>query len=333
MEIRQTTGNKIVDAVAKMQLTGNIVHEAWYHTVTKKNGKCCPLAVLILADIVYWYRPAEHRDEETQAVTYYKKFHDNDYLQRSYAQIMSRYGISKKQAYEALVLLEELGVVKRHFRTITTSGGNKMGNVMFLELIPEVLMELTYPNEAPIAKNVNSSLPGGESIKPSNPDEAPIAKNVNSSLPVGNDLIPNKSIPPYENGNTNTKTTTEDTPEIPSETPTTTTEKKSTDTDDTARTVVDKVRDAYADLELPDNDIIAIVKASGNNFDRCIQARLLLDLQCQKIYNVTGWLIKALNDKYQMHPKAGPRSGFANYEQRHYTKEDFELLENLLAAQ
>ena len=93
------------------------------------------------------------------------------------------------------------------------------------------------------------------------------------------------------------------------------------------------MRDAYADLKLPDNDIIAIVKASGNNFDRCIQARLLLDLQCQKIYNVTGWLIKALNDKYQMHPKAGPRSGFANYEQRHYTKEDFELLENLLAAQ
>jgi hypothetical protein len=309
MEIKQTTGNKIVDAVAKMQLTGNIVHEAWYHTVTKKNGKCCPLAVLILADIVYWYRPAEHRDEETQAVTYYKKFHDNDYLQRSYAQIMSRYGISKKQAYEALVLLEELGVVKRHFRTITTSGGNKMGNVMFLELIPEVLMKLTYP------------------------DEDPIAKKVNSSLPAGDDLIPNKSIPPYDNVNTNTKTTTEDTPEISSKTPTTTTEKKSTDTDDTARTVVDKVRDAYADLELPDNDIIAIVKASGNNFDRCIQARLLLDLQCQKIYNVTGWLIKALNDKYQMHPKAGPRSGFANYEQRHYTKEDFELLENLLAAQ
>ena len=309
MEIRQTTGNKIVDAVAKIQLTGNIVPEAWYHTVTKENGKCCPLGVLILADIVYWYRPAEHRDEETQDVTYYKKFRDNDYLQRSYAQIMSRYGISKKQAYEALVVLENLGVIKRHFRTITTSGGNRMGNVMFLELIPEVLMKLTYP------------------------DEDPIAKKVNSSLPAGDDLIPNKSIPPYENGNTNTKTTTEDTPEIPSETPTTTTEKKSTDTNDTAPTVVDKVRAAYADMELPDNDIIAIVKASGNNFDRCIQARLLLDQQRQKIYNVTGWLIKALDDKYQMHPKAGPKSGFHNFEQRNYTKEDFMRLEDLLAAQ
>ena len=333
MEIKQTTGNKIVDAVAKMQLTGNIVHEAWYHTITKKNGKCCPLAVLILADIVYWYRPAEHRDEETQDVTYYKKFRDNDYLQRSYAQIMSRYGISKKQAYEALVVLEELGVVKRHFRTVTTSGGNRMGNVMFLELIPEVLMKLTYPDEDPIAKKVNSSLPAGDDIKPACPDEDPIAKKVNSSLPAGDDLIPNKSIPPYENGNTNTKTTTEDTPEIPSETPTTTTEKKSTDTNDTAPTVVDKVRAAYADMELPDNDIIAIVKASGNNFDRCIQARLLLDQQRQKIYNVTGWLIKALDDKYQMHPKAGPKSGFHNFEQRNYTKEDFMRLEDLLAAQ
>ena len=333
MEIRQTTGNKIVDAVAKIQLTGNIVPEAWYHTVTKENGKCCPLGVLILADIVYWYRPAEHRDEETQDVTYYKKFRDNDYLQRSYAQIMSRYGISKKQAYEALVVLENLGVIKRHFRTITTSGGNRMGNVMFLELIPEVLMKLTYPDEDPIAKKVNSSLPAGDDIKPACPDEDLIAKKVNSSLPAGDDLIPNKSIPPYENGNTNTKTTTEDTPEIPSETPTTTTEKKSTDTNDTAPTVVDKVRAAYADMELPDNDIIAIVKASGNNFDRCIQARLLLDQQRQKIYNVTGWLIKALDDKYQMHPKAGPKSGFHNFEQRNYTKEDFMRLEDLLAAQ
>ena len=75
MNIHYTTGNKAVDAVGEMNLTGNIIPEAWYRTITK-NGKPCSLAILLLADIVYWYRPTEHRDETTQNVIYKKKFRD-----------------------------------------------------------------------------------------------------------------------------------------------------------------------------------------------------------------------------------------------------------------
>ncbi len=305
MEYKQSSGNRIVDAIGKMDLTGNVIPEAWYLTIVKKNGKGCPLAVLILADIVYWYRPKVYRDEVTQAVTYSKKFYDNDFLQRNYAQIMDKFGISKKQAYEALVVLEELGVIQRHFRTITTSTGIKSSNVMYIELIPDVLMSLTYP------------------------DADPIDKNVNSSLPVGDDLYPNMSSPLDNNVNTYTGTTTEIATQTPTTAYSTTRQKRPTEVVD--QTVVDQVRDVYADLGLSDADIMSIVKASGNNIDRCLQVKQLLDQQRQNIRNVPGWLIKALKDHYQVRPMARTRSGFHNFEQREYTTDYFNDLEQLLA--
>ncbi len=99
-----TSGNPIVDQVATMNLTGNIIPESWYHTIINENGKTNTLAILILADIIYWYRPTEERDETTLSVSYSKKFHDEDYLQRSYEQLMEKFNISKRQARDALIL-------------------------------------------------------------------------------------------------------------------------------------------------------------------------------------------------------------------------------------
>ena len=155
-----TSGNPIVDQVATMNLTGNIIPEPWYHTIINENGKTNTLAILILADIVYWYRPTEERDETTLSVSYSKKFHDEDYLQRSYEQLMEKFNISKRQARDALILLETLGVVKRHFRNIVVAG-LPLSNVMYLELVPDVLKEL--------ADIVNTEYAGRVSALKSNP--------------------------------------------------------------------------------------------------------------------------------------------------------------------
>ncbi len=64
------TGNDIVDQVGMIGLTGNIIPEAWYKTVISRNGKVNLLAVNILSEVVYWYRPTELRDETTGNVTY-----------------------------------------------------------------------------------------------------------------------------------------------------------------------------------------------------------------------------------------------------------------------
>ena len=54
MNYKITTGNEAVDAVGRMNLTGNVIPESWYLTITNDKGKVNPLAILILSDIVYW---------------------------------------------------------------------------------------------------------------------------------------------------------------------------------------------------------------------------------------------------------------------------------------
>ena len=148
MDFRIQTGNPIVDAVGKLNISGNITPEAWYHTIVTDSGKADMLAIAILSDITYWYRPTEVRNETDLSVSYIKKFSDKDYLQRSYSQLSEKFNITKKQAYDRIVLLEKLGVIKRHFRTIPSPSG-PLANVMYIELIPDILESLTFPKGGP----------------------------------------------------------------------------------------------------------------------------------------------------------------------------------------
>jgi len=130
--------------MASIVITGNVIPQSWYKTIVKPTGKPYVEAIMILADIVYWYRPTEVRDETTgQTTSLQKKFH-GDLLQRSYQQISDQFGISKRQAARAIVALEELGVLRREFRDLKING-RSVNNVMYLELMPERLQELTNP--------------------------------------------------------------------------------------------------------------------------------------------------------------------------------------------
>lgn len=139
----KSTVNATVDAVAQMNITGNVIPQAWYKTVIKSTGKPYLNAIVILADIVYWYKPVEKRDEGSGQTVALKKKFKSDMLQRSYAQISEQFGITKRDATNAVVHLEKLGVIKRHFRKIEY-GGVTLNNVLFIELIPEVLEKLTF---------------------------------------------------------------------------------------------------------------------------------------------------------------------------------------------
>lgn len=146
-----TTGNPIVDASAEISITGNITPQTWYRTIVKETGKPHLTAIVILADIVYWYRPTELRDESTGQIIAVRKKFKADLLQRSYQQIAEQFGLSKKEATNAIVFLEKLGVIKRVFRTVNLNG-LVVNNVLYIELIVERLKELTYPHcyETPI---------------------------------------------------------------------------------------------------------------------------------------------------------------------------------------
>ena len=245
------------------------------------------LAINILADIVYWYRPTEHRDETTLSVSYTKKFLDDDFLQRSYDQLMQLFNITKKQAYDAIVALEKLGVIKRHFRTIYTTS-IPIANVMFIELIPEVLKELTYPG-------LNKG----------------VYKKVDTPLQKDKEVV-TKTEPPYsENVETYTESTSENT----------------TKTSTTSSVVVEAKR-LFNNLGLSENDILSIVKASDNNITKCQTAKKLLTQQTTKINNIVGWLIQAVTNNYQAVSQSPPaaKNSFHNFQQREYDFDSLEHL-------
>ena len=58
------TGNSTVDAIGQMNITGNVTPPNWYKTILRDNGKPYLLAICILSEICYWYRPKEIRDEQ-----------------------------------------------------------------------------------------------------------------------------------------------------------------------------------------------------------------------------------------------------------------------------
>lgn len=128
-----STGNVIVDENAKLAISGNVIPQTWYRTIVRESGKPNLTAIIILADIVYWYKPAELRDETTGQVVAVKKRFKADLLQRSYQQISVQFGISKREAANAIIFLEKLGVVKRVFRTVNING-LVVNNVLYLEL-------------------------------------------------------------------------------------------------------------------------------------------------------------------------------------------------------
>ena len=147
MIARKLTGNAAVDAIATMAVTGNVIPATWYKTITTSTGKADLVAINILSDVLYWYRPREVRDEYTGDVIAYQKRFASDYLQRNYEQLSEHFGISKRQAKDAVVRLEELGAVKRIFRNVECGAG-MMGNVMFIAIDPKRIAELTYPEQS-----------------------------------------------------------------------------------------------------------------------------------------------------------------------------------------
>ena len=140
-----TTGNQAVDTVGKMNISGNVTPHIWFKTILTQAGKPYYLAISILSDIVYWYRPTEIRDENSGFVLGWRKRFKEDMLQRSYDQFAEMYGESKKTVTRAIIALEELGVIKRVFRTIKSSSGTMLNNVLYIDLDPGRLYEITYP--------------------------------------------------------------------------------------------------------------------------------------------------------------------------------------------
>ncbi len=132
-----------VAEMAQIPLTGNIVPSRWFKTIIFDNGKPDLSSILILADLCYWHRPTEIRDERSGAVIGYKKKFAEDLLRKSYSDLQTQFGLSDRQLRDCFSRLEKRGVIRRIFRTLDSSAG-RLNNIMYIELFPSVVKELTH---------------------------------------------------------------------------------------------------------------------------------------------------------------------------------------------
>jgi hypothetical protein len=147
-----SSGNNTVDAMGQFAMSGNITPMEWYKTILRENGKPYLLAITILSDIVYWFRPTEVRDERTGQVIGWRKKFSGDMLQKSYKQYENLFGESRRSIKAAFDALVELGVIIREFRDVKVGEEDSekvLYNVMFIDLNVERLNELTYPDKKP----------------------------------------------------------------------------------------------------------------------------------------------------------------------------------------
>ena len=170
-----SSGSDAVDAMGQIVITGNITPPRWYKEILKENGRPDHLAVAILSDIVYWYRPTEVRDEASGYVTGLRKKFKGDLLQKTYEQYGQFFGEKKRIIKESMDRLEKLGLIRKVFRDIVLESGIKIPNVMYIEIFPDRIREITEEETAPgtsgptVQKLENgvSDVPASEAYKPS----------------------------------------------------------------------------------------------------------------------------------------------------------------------
>ena len=143
----QMSGNATVDKLYGIEITGNVIPQNWFQTIVNDKGKPVTNAIMILGEILYWYRPTEERDERDLKVSRIRKKFSGDILQMSYQQLEQKFSLTRNQVKAAILMLEKLGVIRRSFRNLVIRG-TKVNNIMYIHLDPDRLIELTFPEKA-----------------------------------------------------------------------------------------------------------------------------------------------------------------------------------------
>lgn len=127
-----------VQGIASINRRGNIIDDGWYmHITYVESGHAHLLAIMILADICYWYTPTITTNERSDVKDYKKKF-AADKLQKSYKSLGEKFGVSKRMAQTACYRLKELNLITIEVRDIDDRQG-----ITFLEPISENIKKIS----------------------------------------------------------------------------------------------------------------------------------------------------------------------------------------------
>lgn len=123
-----------VSMMASINFEGNIIPHTWYSQLYFQNGNVNLPAIIVLAEICYWYRPTVIRDETSGAVLGYKKKFKADKLQKNYNSFKNL-GLTRQQARDAIAFLKEKNLIDTETRTVNLADGAKLPNQLFIEVV------------------------------------------------------------------------------------------------------------------------------------------------------------------------------------------------------
>jgi hypothetical protein len=130
------TGNPTVDGITRLKLTGNIIPDTWYQhpSLKKDNGNCELMAMLLLAEIIGWYKARQVVDEETLQVVGWQKKFKNEKLQVFLHAYASKFSCSKDTIARHLKFLHDRKLIVREYHAeYTFPDGKTYNNVIFVE--------------------------------------------------------------------------------------------------------------------------------------------------------------------------------------------------------
>lgn len=174
-----------VAEIGQIHFEGNIIPHPWYQRITLASGKPDLPAIIILAEIVYWYRPYQTLDKGGKPIL--RKHFDGDMFQCSAAYFETKFGLTKTQARRAITRLEDGGLIRREFRNVVIQGILR-NNITFIEPVPPAIMAITHPsttvtemvsaaNETPMLPSQTPS-PVGETLSPVGETPSPVGEGL-----------------------------------------------------------------------------------------------------------------------------------------------------------
>ena len=174
-----------VAEIGKIHFEGNIIPHSWYQRITLESGKPDLPAIILLAEIIYWYRPYQTLDKRGKPLL--RKHFDGDMFQCTAAYFVSKFGLTKDQTRKALKRLEDAGYIRREYRDIVQQGILR-NCIMFVEPMPLAILAITHPAVATEATSTQAVPPSpvGDTLSPVGDTLSPVGDTLS---PVGDIFI------------------------------------------------------------------------------------------------------------------------------------------------
>src|SRR5919106_7045018 len=138
---------RTVTEIGKIHFEGNIIPHEWYNHIKLPSGKPDVVGIIILSEIVYWYRPVTQIDEHTDRKVIKRAKFSGDKFRSPIMYYTDKFGFTKDQVRQALKRLEEGGYITREYRDYIWKDTGKpiMMNMTYVEPVAEKILEINHP--------------------------------------------------------------------------------------------------------------------------------------------------------------------------------------------